>query len=277
MNNSSSELLISFIAGGAAGTAVDVSLFPLDTLKTRLQSKQGFLKSGGFRGIYAGLGPAAAGSAPNAAVFFCTYDFIKRNTCPLVQESWKPVVHMFAACCGEVSACVVRVPVEIIKQRCQVAATTSVSVVIRSIIEKNGFRGFYQGYFSTLLREIPFSLIQFPLWEALKSYWISHRKARGFHDELGASQVAVCGAIAGGISAGLTTPMDVAKTRIMLDSSPGRVNSVISVLKEVYASQGIKGLFAGVLPRILWISLGGAIFFGVNEKTKLFLFPYVVI
>lgn len=47
-----------------AGTAVDVALFPLDTIKTRLQSSQGFFKAGGFRGIYKGLSAAAIGSAP---------------------------------------------------------------------------------------------------------------------------------------------------------------------------------------------------------------------
>ena len=41
-----------------------MTLFPLDTLKTRLQSAQGFWKAGGFRGIYSGLGSAALGSAP---------------------------------------------------------------------------------------------------------------------------------------------------------------------------------------------------------------------
>ena len=46
----------------------------IDTLKTRMQSPQGFLKAGGFRGIYNGLGAAAAGSAPGAALFFSTYE-----------------------------------------------------------------------------------------------------------------------------------------------------------------------------------------------------------
>ena len=52
-------------AGGIAGLTADVVLFPLDTIKTRLQSSRGFLASGGFHKIYAGIGPAAAGSAPS--------------------------------------------------------------------------------------------------------------------------------------------------------------------------------------------------------------------
>ena len=68
------SFLTALVAGGCAGTSVDVALFPIDTLKTRLQSPQGFLKAGGFRGIYNGLGAAAAGSAPGAALFFSTYE-----------------------------------------------------------------------------------------------------------------------------------------------------------------------------------------------------------
>lgn len=47
--------------------AVDAALFPLDTLKTRLQSPDGFVKSGGFRGVYSGLGAAILGSAPTGS------------------------------------------------------------------------------------------------------------------------------------------------------------------------------------------------------------------
>ena len=61
-------------AGGIAGLTADVVLFPLDTIKTRLQSSRGFLASGGFHKIYAGIGPAAAGSAPSGR----TRNFIRQ-------------------------------------------------------------------------------------------------------------------------------------------------------------------------------------------------------
>lgn len=50
---------------------VDLTLFPLDTIKTRLQSQQGFYKAGGFRGIYAGVPSAAVGSFPNGMMLNC--------------------------------------------------------------------------------------------------------------------------------------------------------------------------------------------------------------
>ena len=68
------SFLTALVAGGMAGTSVDIALFPIDTIKTRLQAPQGFLAAGGFRGIYQGLGAAAAGSAPGAALFFSVYE-----------------------------------------------------------------------------------------------------------------------------------------------------------------------------------------------------------
>lgn len=38
--------------------------FPLDTIKTRVQSTQGFIKSGGLKGVYRGVGSVGMGSAP---------------------------------------------------------------------------------------------------------------------------------------------------------------------------------------------------------------------
>ena len=73
------SLAAALVSGGAAGTAVDVSLFPLDTLKTRLQSQKGFWAAGGFKNVYHGIGPAAAGSAPGSAIFFLTYEAVKRQ------------------------------------------------------------------------------------------------------------------------------------------------------------------------------------------------------
>jgi hypothetical protein len=61
INTKSIPFWISLLAGGIAGTTVDIALYPLDTIKTRLQSAPGFVKSGGFKGIYKGLGVAALG------------------------------------------------------------------------------------------------------------------------------------------------------------------------------------------------------------------------
>lgn len=78
----------------------------------------------------------------------------------------------------------------------------------------------------------------------------------------------LCGSLAGGIAAGITTPLDVAKTRIVLSRDASM--SILKVLKEVAGKEGAAGLFSGIVPRVTWISIGGAVFFGAYEYSKQF-------
>ncbi|XP_052534815.1 S-adenosylmethionine mitochondrial carrier protein isoform X5 [Tympanuchus pallidicinctus] len=174
-------------AGGIAGVFVDLILFPLDTVKTRLQSPQGFRKAGGFRGIYAGVPSTAIGSFPNAAAFFITYENVKSVLHHDSTSYLTPITHMVAASFGEV---------------------------------------------------IPFSLVQFPLWEFLKDLW-SWKQGH----VVDSWQSAVCGAFAGGFAAAVTTPLDVAKTRIMLAKAGSTTASgnVLAALGGIWRTQGLPG------------------------------------
>ena len=58
---------LNFQSGSAAGVITDIVLFPLDTIKTRAQSKLGFFKSGGYTGLFRGVGSVALGSAPSGS------------------------------------------------------------------------------------------------------------------------------------------------------------------------------------------------------------------
>uniref|UniRef100_A0A914W6T9 Mitochondrial carrier protein PET8 n=1 Tax=Plectus sambesii TaxID=2011161 RepID=A0A914W6T9_9BILA len=260
--------------GACAGLAVDMTLYPLDTIKTRLQAEAGFAASGGFKRIYAGLPSVAIGSAPGAALFFCTYEMIKAVMADYHANS--SISHMAAASCGEVMACLVRVPTEVVKQRAQAFPNRRVMYVARKIIATQGLSGFYRGYASTVAREIPFSLIQFPLWEAMK-----RKLAELNNRKLWPVESASCGSVAGAMAAAVTTPLDVAKTRIMLSEKlhgpEGNNMTVRGVLTEIFKLDGVRGLFAGVVPRTIWMALGGFVFFGAYESAlsvSYFLHPH---
>uniref|UniRef100_A0A803SYE8 Mitochondrial S-adenosylmethionine carrier protein n=1 Tax=Anolis carolinensis TaxID=28377 RepID=A0A803SYE8_ANOCA len=232
------DFLVSLTAGGLAGVSVDLILFPLDTVKTRLQSPQGFKKAGGFHGIYAGVPSAAVGSFPNAAAFFVTYEYTKALLHTGGSPYLGPLTHMLAASFGEVVACLIRVPSEVVKQRAQVSPSSSTLRILSSTLYEEGILGLYRGYKSTVLREIPFSLVQFPLWEFLKDFWSWKQE-----HVVDSWQSAVCGAFAGGFAAAVTTPLDVAKTRIMLAKTGSRTASgnVLSALHGVWKAEGISG------------------------------------
>ncbi|KAL2132399.1 hypothetical protein VTI74DRAFT_3876 [Chaetomium olivicolor] len=281
------------LAGALAGTTVDLSLFPLDTLKTRLQSSSGFFASGGFRGIYRGVGSAVVGSAPGAAFFFCTYEATKSFLSSTAYFQHHPgkgssaVEHMAAASAGEIAACAVRVPTEVVKQRAQAgqhggSSARSLMYILRqhgSVGVVGVWRELYRGWGITVMREVPFTILQFPLWEALKA-WGRERRARtgrglfgdvGVHPvgvsnpgaavrgEVSAAESALYGSISGGVAAGLTTPLDVLKTRVMLSTER---ESMVTIVRTILRENGIRPFFAGIGPRVMWISAGGAIFLG---------------
>src|SRR5688572_30186944 len=118
-----------FLAGAAAGLAVDVALYPIDAVKTRLQSAHGFWKAGGFRGIYRGMGIVSMGSVPGGSLFFGFYEYIKS-----ILVKWNcPLQSSLSAVMGEMMACAIRVPVDMIKQHQQVTANLSLRQAVLSI------------------------------------------------------------------------------------------------------------------------------------------------
>lgn len=174
--------------------------------------------------------------------------------------------HMLSASCGEVAACLVRVPAEVIKQRTQAGITgmggksTSWANFRYLLSNQSGegvIRGLYRGWNTTIMREIPFTMIQFPLYEFLKKEW-----ARLTGTDLSLVRGAICGSIAGGIAAASTTPLDVIKTRIMLNE---KSVGVWPLVRKIWAEEGWRTFFSGVGPRTAWISAGGAIFLGCYE------------
>jgi solute carrier family 25 S-adenosylmethionine transporter 26 len=152
----------------------------------------------------------------------------------------------------------VSVPTEVVKQRMQAGHFSSLREAAHSIMTKEGPKGFYTGYRTMLLREIPFALIQFPLWEGMKQEvgdWQGQPASPW--------QGAVCGSLAGSLSAAVTNPLDMVKTRQMLGQSSG---SFATTMSQVYSEGGATALFRGVSPRTFWMGLGGFIFFGAYEK-----------
>jgi solute carrier family 25 S-adenosylmethionine transporter 26 len=301
--------LTAFQSGAIAGLTVDCSLYPLDTIKTRLQKARDHTAPQTrvslrqtFRGIYAGLPSVLFGSAPSAASFFIVYDGVKRSLLPPQSPGTKPTpqsrthiifTHSLASSLGEIAACAVRVPTEVIKQRAQAGLFGGSSLLaLKDILSlrhaapaspstssapaaKRGYgqvlRELYRGAGITIAREIPFTVLQFTMWESMKEaygkrYLRSAETASSIVEtQIPASTSAMFGSVAGAIAAGLTTPLDVIKTRVMLARrGDGGVEAPVRV-KEIVrgiAREGPGAFWRGITPRVTWIGIGGAVFLG---------------
>ncbi|KAL4890203.1 Pkinase-domain-containing protein [Aspergillus ambiguus] len=286
-------------SGAIAGLTVDCSLYPLDTIKTRLQKARHHVPSAPapsvslrqtIRGIYAGLPSVLLGSAPSAASFFIVYDGVKRSllpqspaetTTPTPSRTHIILTHSLASSMGEIAACAVRVPTEVVKQRAQAGLFGGSSLLaLKDILalrhpDPNGVatrgpgqvvRELYRGAGITIAREIPFTVLQFTMWESMKEAYAKRMAAADSTapGQVPASTSAMFGSVAGAISAGLTTPLDVIKTRVMLarrgDGDGARVR-IKDVVQDI-SKEGFGAFWRGIGPRVTWIGIGGAVFLG---------------
>lgn len=255
------------LSGAVAGSTTELILYPLDCLKTRKQSSCAPPKA---LQLYRGFGIALAGAATASAVFFVTYEFMKKRL--LVEASSHQLSRIQFTCsvigasvAGEVAASVVRVPIDLMKQRLQtgchcLAMPMSSSIVLAS-------------FQATALRDMCQSSLQYPLYECFKiaaSNWASE----GDVDHLPVGVAAVCGSAAGLISATFTTPFDLIKTRVNLRKSLSDVERtkmkelIFEEVARVYRADGLRGFFVGAGFRAAWMSLGGFVFLGSFELTK---------
>lgn len=253
------------VAGAAAGVVVETILYPIDTIKTRLQAVRG----GGeiiLKGLYSGLAGNLVGVLPASAIFVGVYEPAKQKLLKSLPENFSALAHLTAGAVGGATSSIVRVPTEVVKQRMQTGQFASAPDAVRLIVAKEGIRGLYAGYGSFLLRDLPFDAIQFCIYEQLRiGYRLAARR------DLSDPENAMIGAFAGAVTGAITTPLDVIKTRLMVQGSATQYKGIFHCVSTVAREEGSSAFFKGMGPRVLWIGIGGSIFFGVLERTKLLL------
>ncbi|CAO3654045.1 unnamed protein product [Mucor hiemalis] len=285
--------LDAIVAGGIGGSLANCLMHSVDTVKTRLQgqplnrttmkytnmiqSYKLILKEEGvLRGLYSGITPAMLGSVPGTALYFGIYEFTKRN---LTANSVPEVVaHLAAGSLGDLAASVVYVPSEVLKQECNFKGDTTTLILgtwhaAQTIVKYDGYGALFHGFRATILRDVPYSALQFAFYEQFKKF--AKKENNGEQLPLGIDLLT--GSLAGGIAGAVTTPLDVVKTLLQTqptDASSKKIkdaptkhySGIVEGLLWNYKNQGLAGLFRGIGPRVFWTSLQSAIMFVVYEQ-----------
>ncbi|KAL9937401.1 hypothetical protein V8E36_003810 [Tilletia maclaganii] len=175
-------------------------------------------------------------------------------------------------------------PLELIRTRTQATSllrnSVSVSDIIRTLAQETARDGplvLWRGLGSTLWRDVPFSAIYFAGYEGLKRTFTGGGLGEGHASnqsaEFGISFLS--GSISGSVAALFTQPADVIKTRLQteqraadksrcdsvqaascqshakgLPAKAAPCRSTLCVAKEIFAKEGMAGLFKGLSPRI---------------------------
>ncbi|KIX04080.1 uncharacterized protein Z518_07633 [Rhinocladiella mackenziei CBS 650.93] len=324
--------LHSMLAGGIGGTSGDILMHSLDTVKTRQQGDPHFppkysslsdsyvkifRQEGIRRGLYGGFTAAMLGSFPGTVIFFGSYEYFKRNM--LDRDINPSVAYLSSGFLADFAASIIYVPSEVLKTRLQLQGRynnpffnsgynyKSTWDAAKTIARTEGLGALYSGYKATIVRDLPFSALQFAFYEQERRF---AQRWKGAH-EIGLGLEILTAVSAGGLAGVITCPLDVVKTRTqtqitphdhaknsqashmekaikshktsaklpsrMIHSGPRTVphsmptldtSSVLTGLKLIYKTEGVPGWFRGVGPRFVWTS--------VQSGTMLVLYQYLL-
>ncbi|KPM46069.1 hypothetical protein AK830_g506 [Neonectria ditissima] len=229
-----------------------------------------------------------------AGLFFSTYESAKRfigRTTPLPE----PLVHSSASAVAEMASCLVLAPAEVIKQNAQMLqgnqggkGKMDASTSLRAFRQLGGAgapKRLFTGYTVLVARNLPFTALQFPIYEHVRArVWESRSAGRGdtTRNLLETGLVTGCSAGgAGALAAFITTPSDVVKTRMMLSAGSQELNinadgkqgskGAWAVTREVYRERGVRGFFRGAALRSGWTMVGSGLYLGTYEMAKVWL------
>jgi len=189
-----------FIAGGLAGMTAQFCVYPLDTLKFRLQCEtvaegptgnallvqtaKKMWASGGLRATYRGVTMGLVGMFPYSAIDMGTFEFLKMTFRKykaryygIHEEDAAPgniVTGIIGATSGAFGATVVY-PLNVLRTRLQTQGTvmhpptyTGIWDVAQRTIKNEGFRGLYKGLTPNMLKVAPALSITWVVYENSK-------------------------------------------------------------------------------------------------------------
>lgn len=142
-------------------------------------------------------------------------------------------------------------PSLVIKQRMQVHKSEfrSVWTCARTVYRNEGFNAFYISYPTTLTMTVPFTAVQFTVYEQLKTFL----NPTGVYSP---STHIISGGLAGAVAGAVTTPLDVAKTLLQTrgtshDAEIRNARGMGDAFRIIWARDGLKGFARGLSPRVL--------------------------
>ncbi|XP_028650739.1 mitochondrial glutamate carrier 1-like [Erpetoichthys calabaricus] len=296
------------INGGIAGLIGVTCVFPIDLAKTRLQNQQNgsrlyssmsdclikTIRSDGYFGMYRGAAVNLTLVTPEKAIKLAANDFFRHM---LSKDGQKLTLlkEMLAGCGAGTCQVIVTTPMEMLKIQLQDAGRIAaqkklMSEVInssstgmtaseaqgpqsaiqisRQLLKEKGIAGLYKGLGATLLRDVPFSIVYFPLFANLNKLGQKDPDTKApFYVSF------LAGCAAGSTAAVAVNPCDVIKTRLQSLQRGAQEDTYAGIsdcIRKIYRNEGPTAFLKGAYCRALVIApLFGiaqvVYFFGIGE------------
>ncbi|CCF58796.1 hypothetical protein KAFR_0F01990 [Kazachstania africana CBS 2517] len=279
-----SSLYAQLLAGAFAGIMEHSVMFPIDALKTRIQANHMSTKllsqiskisaSEGSFALWKGVQSVILGAGPAHAVYFGTYEFCKAH---LIEKdklhTHQPVKTAISGAMATIASDALLNPFDTIKQRMQLATRSKIWNTMKSIYKNEGFIAFYYSYPATIAMNIPFTALNFVVYES---------SIKLFNPTESYNPLIHClsGGISGALAAATTTPLDVIKTTLQVRGSEKvqlqvlrKADTFNKAAVAIYKIYGWKGFLKGLKPRVIASIPATAISWTSYECAKHFLLP----
>eukprot|EP00746_Dinoflagellata_sp_MGD_P024238 gnl/MRDRNA2_/MRDRNA2_156833_c0_seq1.p1 gnl/MRDRNA2_/MRDRNA2_156833_c0~~gnl/MRDRNA2_/MRDRNA2_156833_c0_seq1.p1 ORF type:complete len:287 (+),score=31.84 gnl/MRDRNA2_/MRDRNA2_156833_c0_seq1:132-992(+) len=259
------------LAGALAAVFAKAIVYPLDTWKSRLQRSSG--SSSGvwaLRGIYRGFLLKIMLYSPYQAVYMAAYTRSRDILLEVLPNGHTAGIYMVAGVTAEVTASIIRLPMEVMKVRCQTGVYQSSWQAVGSFISNPG--SFYKMLVpQTFLHDCPFSACSWLVFESLRQQLLIGREEAvlSVHENL------FIGCAAGGLTAFITTPTDVLKTRIVTRRPGDQENlSIRASARTILRKEGVSAFWKGWALRVAHIAPAQGLYMLVFEGIKQVMFTY---
>ncbi|XP_029621190.1 mitoferrin-2 isoform X1 [Salmo trutta] len=282
-------------AGAVAGIMEHCLMFPIDCVKTRMQSLQPepaaryrnvmdalrrIITTEGVWRPMRGLNATAVGAGPAHALYFACYEKLKKSLGDIIHPGANShLANGTAGCVATLLHDAAMNPSEVVKQRLQMYNSPYRGVMdcVRAVWQSEGPGAFYRSYTTQLTMNVPFQALHFMTYEYLQELLNPHR-------QYNPSSHMVSGGLAGAIAAAATTPLDVCKTLLNTQESlvgvPAagqgggqaqghrHITGLAHAFRTVYRLGGLPGFFKGVQARVIYQMPSTAISWSVYEFFK---------
>lgn len=276
------------VAGGVAGAVSRTCTAPLDRLKVLLQVHGGrkqatipdtfryMLKEGGYKGLWRGNGINVIKIAPESALKFWAYDEMKKVIKGDDQRDLEIHERLMAGSFAGAFAQTVIYPLEVLKVRLALRKTgefTGIFKFAKEMFKAEGIKVFYKGYWPNLFGIIPYAGIDLAVYETLKGYWIDRYVEENTNPSawvlLGAGTFSSC---CGQLAA---YPLALVRTKLQSQagvssklSLPREQTHTLGLFKYIYRTEGVRGLYRGLLPNFCKVAPAVSISYYVYERVR---------
>jgi len=246
----------------------------------------------GLRALYGGFGAVIIGGTPGTVLYLTGYAAFRDSISSAVlnrqhgggyatmssgeENGIKPslsqrqefTIHFASGMLAEALACIIYVPVDVVKERMQVQRSSNISIqgasqnyqgswdAVQKIMRTEGMRGIYKGYAATLASFGPFSAFYFMFYERCKlwstEYLYGQSQDTDTQNNKGSTKrveggdlpllhLVACSAGAGALASWLTSPLDMAKLRLQVQrgQSAAGVSKVDSMGNQAVQYRGM--------------------------------------